>query len=67
LEGNIKSFFLIMTSVGEQLQKITELIEAGIRKPALDSVLPVDRFQQAFEKLESGRPRGKIVLELVSS
>lgn len=65
VEDNIKNFFFIMTSVGEQLRKVTELIESGIAKPALDSVFPVDEFKEAFKKVESGKTRGKVVLEFV--
>jgi NADPH:quinone reductase-like Zn-dependent oxidoreductase len=34
-------------------------------KPALDSVVPFDQYQSAFEKLASGRTKGKIVLDLM--
>lgn len=62
--GNIKNFFFIMNPNGEQLGRITELIELGVGKPALDSVFPFDQFQEAFKRLETGRTRGKVVLDL---
>jgi NADPH:quinone reductase-like Zn-dependent oxidoreductase len=64
VKGDIKNFFFIMESNGEQLQKVTELIEGGTGKPALDSTWPIDQFQEAFKKLESGKTRGKVVLNL---
>lgn len=64
VEGNIKGSFFIMKSNGKELQKVTELIEGGIGRPALDSVFPFDQFQEAFKKLESGKTRGKVVLDL---
>ncbi|KAK9327055.1 hypothetical protein V1520DRAFT_349839 [Lipomyces starkeyi] len=64
VESNIKHLFFVMESNGEQLQKVTELIEAGTGKPALDSAFPIDQFQEAFKKLESGKTRGKVVLDL---
>jgi NADPH:quinone reductase-like Zn-dependent oxidoreductase len=65
VEGNIRNSFFVMASNGKELQKVTELIEAGVvSKVALDSVFPLDRFQEAFKKLESGRTRGKVVLDL---
>jgi NADPH:quinone reductase-like Zn-dependent oxidoreductase len=67
VEDNIRNFFFIMKTVGEQLRKLTDLIESGIGKPALDSVFPVDQFQDAFKKVESGKTRGKVVLEFVSN
>lgn len=65
VEDDIRNFFFIMKSVGEQLRMVTDLIEAGIGKPALDSVFPVDQFQDAFKRVESGKTRGKVVLEFV--
>jgi NADPH:quinone reductase-like Zn-dependent oxidoreductase len=35
-------------------------------RPALDSVVPFDQYQQAFDKLASGRTKGKIVLDLMN-
>lgn len=64
VEGTIKSLFFIISPNGEQLQKITELIEGSTCKPALDSVFPIDQFQAAFKKLESRKTRGKVVLDL---
>ena len=60
----IKSLFFIMDSKGEQLRKVTELVERGNMRPALDSVFPMDRFQEAFAKLQSGKTRGKVVLDV---
>jgi hypothetical protein len=61
---NVRSFFFIMKTVGEQLQKVTDLIESGIGKPALDSVFPIDQFQDAFKRVASGKASGKVVLDL---
>jgi NADPH:quinone reductase-like Zn-dependent oxidoreductase len=64
VEANIKDLFFVMEANGEQLQKVTELIEAGTGKPALDSAFPIAQFQEAFRKVESGKTRGKVVLDL---
>ena len=40
---NISFEFLFMRAEGQQLAKITELIEAGIIKPVLDKVFPFDQ------------------------
>lgn len=64
IRGNIRNFFFIMNPNGKQLRQITDLIESGIGKPALDSVFPFDQFQEAFKRLETGRTRGKVVLDL---
>lgn len=63
-EENINHFFFIMDTNGEQLQKVTALIERGTGRPALDSVFPIDHFQEAFRRLESGKTKGKVVLDL---
>ena len=46
------------------MRALAERCEAtGIRAP-VDSVYPLEGFRDAFEKLERGRPRGKVVLEM---
>lgn len=64
IKGNINNFFFIMESRGDQLQKVTELIDSGFGKPALDSSFPIDQFQEAFAKLKSGKAKGKVVIDL---
>lgn len=64
VEGKINNFFFIMESKGDQLQKVTELIESGFGKTALDSSFPIDQYQEAFAKLKSGKAKGKVVLDL---
>jgi NADPH:quinone reductase-like Zn-dependent oxidoreductase len=63
--ANVQDFFFVMTTSGEQLRQISPLIDEGMR-PALDSVIPFDEYQSAFEKLASGRTKGKIVLDLMA-
>jgi len=63
--ANVRNFFFVMTTSGEQLRKISPLVDGGMR-PALDSVVPFDQYQRAFEKLASGRTKGKIVLDLMA-
>jgi NADPH:quinone reductase-like Zn-dependent oxidoreductase len=65
VEDNIGTEFFIMETNGEQLHKVTELIEEGVTvKAAVDSVWPLAQYQEAFKKLESRKTRGKVVLEL---
>jgi NADPH:quinone reductase-like Zn-dependent oxidoreductase len=61
---NVRNFFFIMTTSGEQLRKISPLVDGGMR-PALDSVIPFDQYQHALDKLASGNTKGKIVLDLL--
>ena len=63
--ANVRNFFFVMTTSGEQLRKVASLVDEGMR-PALDSVVPFDQYQQAFDKLASDRSKGKIVLDLMN-
>jgi NADPH:quinone reductase-like Zn-dependent oxidoreductase len=60
-----KSLFFVMEPDGAQLRQVTALIEGGFGKPALDEVFPFDRFQEAFERVDGGKTRGKVVLDLL--
>jgi hypothetical protein len=62
---HVRNFFFVMTTSGEQLRKISPLVDEGMR-PALDSAVPFDQYQSAFDKLASGRTKGKIVLDLMA-
>ncbi|MCJ1250666.1 hypothetical protein MMC30_007894 [Trapelia coarctata] len=65
LTGNaIKNFFFIMEPNGTQLQEVTKLVNNGKLRTNVDSVWPLEEFEQAVERLESGRAKGKVVLDL---
>lgn len=54
--------FLFMRADGEQLAKITSLIESGAIRPVVDRVFPFDAANDAMAYLETGRARGKVVV-----
>lgn len=56
--------FLFMKPSGAQLQILKEFIEEGRIKPILDKVYPFKDTEQAFEYLESGRAKGKVVVRI---
>ncbi|MBB4126971.1 NADPH:quinone reductase-like Zn-dependent oxidoreductase [Xanthomonas translucens] len=56
--------FLFMTANGEQLRQIGALIEAGIIRPVLDRVFPLEETAQALAYVESGRAKGKVVIKV---
>lgn len=56
--------FLFMKANGAELQKITELIEAGIIKPVIDKVYTFDEAPQALDYVDSGRAKGKVILKI---
>ena len=61
---NIDYSFLFMKASGEQLSKITTLIEAEIIKPVVDKVFPFEATNEALSYVESGRAKGKVVVRL---
>jgi NADPH:quinone reductase-like Zn-dependent oxidoreductase len=54
--------FLFMHADGEQLRKVTALVEGGVIRPVIDKVFPFEQTQQALEYVESGRAKGKVVI-----
>ncbi|MGL4286826.1 MAG: NADP-dependent oxidoreductase [Phreatobacter sp.] len=56
--------FLFMRANGDQLSRITPLIEAGIIRPMMDRVFPFEATNEALAYVETGRSRGKVVVKL---
>jgi NADPH:quinone reductase-like Zn-dependent oxidoreductase len=56
--------FLFMRASGEQLSKITALIEAGSIRPVMDRVFPFEATNEALAYIETGRSKGKVVVKL---
>ena len=48
-----------------QLAEIAALIDAGVIKPTVSAVFPLQEVQRATELIETGHTRGKIVLQVV--
>jgi NADPH:quinone reductase-like Zn-dependent oxidoreductase len=65
LDVEVKNFFFIMEPNGKQLQKITDLIDNGDFQIKVDSVWSLDQYKEAWERFEHGRPRGKVVFDLL--
>ncbi|KAK4212018.1 Reticulon-4-interacting protein 1, mitochondrial [Rhypophila decipiens] len=59
-----KSLFFIVEPSGRNLAEIGELIEAGKVRPVVDSVWEFEEFEKAFERLESGHAKGKIIIKV---
>jgi NADPH:quinone reductase-like Zn-dependent oxidoreductase len=58
--------FLFMRAEGRQRQlgEITSLIEAGAIRPVVDKVFPFVKTRDALAYAETGRAKGKVVIEL---
>ncbi|QPC95049.1 NADP-dependent oxidoreductase [Mesorhizobium sp. INR15] len=56
--------FLFMWAQGEQLSKITSLIESGIIRPVMDRTFPFEQTNEALAYVETGRAKGKVVIKV---
>ncbi len=56
--------FLFMRAQGDQLSRITELIELGIIRPVVDKVFPFEQTNEALTYVETGRTKGKVVVKV---
>jgi NADPH:quinone reductase-like Zn-dependent oxidoreductase len=46
------------------LSEIGELLGAGTIKPVVDRVFPFERVKEALAYLETGRAKGKVVVQM---
>lgn len=53
-----------MWSSGEMLSQLAQLISDGVLKPVIDQTYPIDQTQEAYDYLESGRAKGKVVIQV---
>ncbi|MCX5373571.1 NADP-dependent oxidoreductase [Streptomyces sp. NBC_00103] len=62
---NVSYSFLFMKAGGDQLRKLTPLIEAGAIRPVVDTVFPFESTREALEYVEAGRAKaGKVVVRM---
>jgi NADPH:quinone reductase-like Zn-dependent oxidoreductase len=64
VKKEVQSLFFIITPLGKDLDVMTGLLEDGRLKPSIDSVLGFDEFAKAWERMESGKVRGKVVVKI---
>ena len=48
----------------EALKRLAQLVDGGTIKVRVGKVFPLDKFKEAFDLLEEGHARGKVVLEI---
>ena len=51
----------------EDLEALTELIEAGKLRPVIDRTYPLEQVPEALQYVESGQARGKVVITIAPS
>lgn len=56
--------FLFMWAQGDQLGKITSLIESGTIRPVMDRTFPFEKTNEALAYVETGRAKGKVVVNV---
>ncbi len=56
--------YLFMRPDGLQLAEIAKLLEAGVIKPVIDKVYPLDQAKDALAYSESGHATGKVVIRV---
>jgi len=61
---NVGFSFLFMRANGNQLSEITSLIDAGVIRPVVDRVFPFEATNEAMAYVETGRAKGKVVVEV---
>ena len=61
---NTRFVFLFMRAEGNQLGKITSLIEAGVIKPVIDKIFPFEQTNEAMAYVESGHTKGKVIIKV---
>lgn len=62
--AGIRYSFLWMHADGEQLTRITKLIEDGTIRPVVDRTFAFEKLNDAFAYIETGRAKGKVVVTL---
>ena len=60
----VRFSFLLMWAQGDQLSKITSLIESGVIRPVVDRVFPFEAINEALAYVETGRAKGKVVIKI---
>jgi NADPH:quinone reductase-like Zn-dependent oxidoreductase len=56
--------FVFMRANGEQLRKITSLIESGFIRQVMARVFPFETTKETLAYLETGRAKGKVVIKV---
>ncbi len=66
-QHGVRSTMVGVQPDGGQLKEIAALVDSGKLKPYVETVLPLKEARQAHELSQSGRTRGKIILQMVDN
>lgn len=56
--------FLFMHPSGAELAELAKLVDAGALHPVIDRMFPFAEIDQAFAYLETGRAKGKVIVQI---
>jgi NADPH:quinone reductase-like Zn-dependent oxidoreductase len=62
---NVDYSFLFMRANGNQLSEISSLVDSGVIRPVVDRVFPFSNTSEALAYVETGRARGKVVVNVI--
>ncbi|KLU92902.1 hypothetical protein MAPG_11757, partial [Magnaporthiopsis poae ATCC 64411] len=62
-----RGLFFVVEALGSQLKDIARLVDAKVVRPLVDSVWGFSEFERAFDRLDEGHARGKIVIQVDGS
>ncbi|MDX8527395.1 NADP-dependent oxidoreductase [Mesorhizobium sp. MSK_1335] len=62
--AGIEYSFLFMWAQGDQLSKITPLLESGTIRPVIDRVFSFEETNEALAFVQKGRAKGKVVIKV---
>jgi NADPH:quinone reductase-like Zn-dependent oxidoreductase len=60
----LKASAYMVQSNGDDMEQLAELLEAGTIKPYISKVFSLDQIGEAHKHIETGRTRGKIVIDM---
>lgn len=63
-ESGITKLFQSTKVNTESLDRLREVIEQSVIKPQVDQEFPLEQTAEAFKHLETGHPRGKVVIKV---
>jgi NADPH:quinone reductase-like Zn-dependent oxidoreductase len=67
LPQDITGVYFVVEPNGRQLSELGRLADAGVIRPRVDAVIPLDDARSAFERVMAPGKRGKVVLDVVAN
>ncbi|GFZ48027.1 hypothetical protein JCM24511_05775 [Saitozyma sp. JCM 24511] len=65
--AGVRYEFLFMRPDGPQLQQLADMVDSGELEIVVDSTFGLEDYAEAFERLESRRSKGKVLIEFPES